>query len=104
MNRNKQKDQEKRVGKRWSKSEDLRLVRQVQAFPQNLHRCFVIVAEELGRTEDGVAKRWYKHISHDPGYTSFFALASPSQKDYKKETKIQKLWKFLIRLCSKIHF
>jgi hypothetical protein len=74
MSKNKQK--EVRFNKRWSKSEDLRLVRQVQAFPQNLHKCFVIVAEELGRTESGVAGRWYGHVSQDPSFMCFFT-ASP---------------------------
>lgn len=55
-----------KVHKRWTSEEDLRLIRQVQAFPQNLHKCFMIVAEELDRTESSVAGRWYNKLSQDP--------------------------------------
>jgi hypothetical protein len=65
-----------RFNKRWSRSEDLRLARQIQAFPQNLHKCFMIVAEELGRTESAVAGRWYQHVSKSPSNLCFFT-ASP---------------------------
>lgn len=74
--RTNQQVSEVRFNKRWTRSEDLRLARQVQAFPQNLHKCFLIVAQELGRTESGVAGRWYGHVSKDPANTCFFT-ASP---------------------------
>lgn len=76
MSRSKRSVSEVRFNKRWSRAEDLRLIKQIQTFPQNLHKCFVIVAEELGRTESGVAGRWYTHVSQDPAYKCFFT-ASP---------------------------
>lgn len=68
--------QENRFNKRWTLAEDERLARQVKAFPQNLHKCFLMVAEELGRTESAVAGRWYQHVSKDPANVCFFT-ASP---------------------------
>ena len=68
--------QENRFNKRWTTAEDERLARQVKAFPQNLHKCFLMVAEELGRTESAVAGRWYQHVSKDPSSVCFFT-ASP---------------------------
>ncbi len=68
--------QENRFNKRWTEAEDQRLARQVKAFPQNLHKCFMIVAEELGRTESAVAGRWYQHVSKNPSNLCFFT-ASP---------------------------
>lgn len=68
--------QENRFNKRWTIAEDERLARQVKAFPQNLRKCFFMVAEELGRTESAVAGRWYQHVSKDPANVCFFT-ASP---------------------------
>ena len=76
MSRRNQEQREIRHQKRWTRSEDLRLLRQAQAFPQNMHKCFMIVAEELGRTESGVAARWYTKVSKDPANVCFFT-ASP---------------------------
>ena len=67
---------EDRTSRRWSASEDDRLIRQVRAFPQNLHKCFLIVAEELGRTESAVANHWYTKVSKKPEVMCFFT-ASP---------------------------
>jgi hypothetical protein len=62
--------------RRWTRQEDDRLLRQVRTFPQNLHRCFVIVAEETGRTEGAVANHWYTVVSKKPEALCFFT-ASP---------------------------
>ena len=64
------------ASKRWSAEEDARLLRQVRAFPQNLHKCFLIVSEELGRTEGAVANHWYTQLSKKPEALCFFT-ASP---------------------------
>ena len=64
------------ASKRWSVEEDARLLRQVRAFPQNLHKCFLIVSEELGRTEGAVANHWYTQLSKKPEALCFFT-ASP---------------------------
>ena len=106
MRRNNQEIQEVRHGKRWKRSEDLRLIKQVQAFPQNLHKCFVIVAEELGRTESGVAGRWYTHVSHDPANTCFFTASpkhvSKNRKNGMGETSNGSIWRKLMAIIRNI--
>ena len=67
---------EERTSRKWTSAEDQRLLRQVRSFPQNLHKCFLIVAEELGRTEGAVANHWYTKVSKDPDNMCFFT-ASP---------------------------
>lgn len=55
--------QERRAPKPWTKEEDDRLVRQICAFPQNLHHCFILVSEEIGRTPTACAAHWYSVLS-----------------------------------------
>ena len=66
----------KKNNRRWSVEEDLRLVKQIRVFPQNLHKCFMIVGEELGRSDKAVASHWYTKVSQNPEYMCFFT-ASP---------------------------
>ena len=73
--------------RKWTHQEDLRLLRQVQARPQNLHRCFLIVAEELDRTEGAVANRWYSKVSKDPENVCFFT-ASPQHVSKNRKNGI----------------
>lgn len=68
--------QEVRYGKRWSRQEDLKLIRMVQSRPQNLHYCFMLIADELGRTESAVSGRWYAKVSRDPANLCFFTASS----------------------------
>lgn len=49
--------------RKWTKEEDDRLVRQIAAFPQNLHHCFVLVSEEIDRTPAACASHWYTSLS-----------------------------------------
>lgn len=92
--------------KRWSRAEDLRLVRQVQAYPQNLHKCFCMVAEELGRTESAVAGRWYQHVSQDPVNMCFFTASpkhvSKNRKNGMGETSDSSIWKKLLTIIRNI--
>ena len=62
--------------KRWSPSEDRMLSDQVRAFPQNLHKCFLIVSEQTGRTPQAVQAHWYAVTSKKPEVMCFFT-ASP---------------------------
>ena len=52
---------ENRRNRKWTNAEDERLLRQIRAFPQNLSRCFIIVAEETGRTERAVKRSRSEH-------------------------------------------
>ena len=62
--------------RRWTSEEEARLLRQVRAFPQNLHKCFLIVSEQIGRTPQAVQAHWYAVTSKKPDALCFFT-ASP---------------------------
>jgi len=76
MARTRRNSVNRRDMRRWTSEEDDRLLRQVRAFPQNLHKCFIIVSEEIGRTDKAVAAHWYQHLSKKPDAMCFFT-ASP---------------------------
>ena len=98
--------QEIRMNKKWTRSEDLRLLRQVQTFPQNLSRCFMIVAEELGRTKSGVAGRWYQFVSKDPANTCFFTASpkhvSKNRKNGMGEESNSSIWRRLMAIIRNL--
>ena len=95
-----------RKSKKWSQSEDQRLLRQVKAFPQNLHKCFIIVAEELGRTEGAVATRWYTVVSKDPKNMCFFTASpkhvSKNRKNGMGNAISRSLWSRLVALIKRV--
>lgn len=62
--------------RKWTEAEESRLLRQVKAFPQNLTRCFLIVAEELDRTPGAVANHWYSSLSKKPESAAFLMIST----------------------------
>lgn len=60
-----------RKRERWTEEEEQRLYRQVKAFPQNMSKCFMIVAEETGRSCTAVASHWYTVTSRRPDVIAF---------------------------------
>lgn len=73
----KAKSKIKTVGtkKRWTPEEDKRLLQQIRVFPQNLHKCFLIVGEVIGRTPTACASRWYTKLSKDPSNAVFLTVS-----------------------------
>lgn len=63
--------------RKWSEQEDLVLLRQVKAYPQNLKRAFVIASEELDRTTNACMNRWYTVVSkkEDKMNTCFLTIS-----------------------------
>ena len=93
-----------RQNNKWSTEEDQRLLRQVRAFPQNLHKCFIIVSEEINRTPTAVASHWYTKVSKNPEVLCFFT-ASP--KHFSKNRKNgmgiatgENIWKKFMRIIT----
>ena len=86
--------------RRWTRQEDDRLLRQVRTFPQNLHRCFVIVAEETGSTEGAVANHWYTVVSKKPEALCFFTASprhvSKNRKNGMGTTSNGNIWRRLL--------
>lgn len=62
--------------KRWNDEEDQLLLRQIDAFPHNLSKCFAIVAEQTGRTKAACASHWYTSLSKDPDVWKFVTLSA----------------------------
>jgi hypothetical protein len=62
--------------KKWSQTEDDLLMRQVKAYPQNLAKCFLVVAQQTQRSQGAVATRWYTKVSKDPKNIAFFTASS----------------------------
>lgn len=73
-----------KVYSRWSKEEEDTLLRQVSAFPQNLHTCFIAVSEQIGRTPGAVANHWYSRTSKSPKAHAFGLM---TQNYYSKNRK-----------------
>lgn len=97
-----------RVVRRWTRQEDERLKRQVRAFPQNLARCFMIVAEELDRTPLAVSNHWYTKVSKDPEFIGFFT-ASPvhiikNRKNGQGVDIPRGFWGRFLRMIRNINF
>ena len=65
-----------RTVKRWTPEEDTRLLEQIRVFPQNLSKCFTIVAETLDRTPTACAARWYTKLSKDPANAVFVTISA----------------------------
>lgn len=62
--------------RKWTEEEDALLLRQVRAFPQNLSRCFLMVAQNTGRTTNAVSNHWYGVVSKRPDVVCFFTASS----------------------------
>ena len=92
--------------KRWTRQEDQRLLRQVRQFPQNLHKCFLIVAEATGRTEGAVANRWYSKLSKDPEALCFFTASSKHVSRNRKNgagvESSASIWRRLVNVINEL--
>lgn len=90
--------------KKWTRQEDERLLRQVRVFPQNLHKCFMVVAEELERTEGAVANHWYTKVSKDPANLCFFTASpkhvSKNRKNGIGEKANMSIWRRFLRILK----
>lgn len=97
-----------RTARKWTPQEEDRLLRQIKAFPQNLSRCFMIVAEEIDRTPLAVANHWYTVLSKKPG-AQYTALATVSPVHVSRNRKngigvesTMSLWRRFINLLSSL--
>lgn len=75
---------ERRRIRKWTRSEEERLLRQVRAFPQNLNWCFTMVSDEINRTPGACANHWYTVLSKREENLCFFTA---SQKHVSKNRK-----------------
>ena len=47
----------------WTPEEDALIVKYARVFPHRMSYCFTMVADEIGRTPNAVAYRWYSKVS-----------------------------------------
>lgn len=99
-------DNNTRERKKWTKAEDDRLLRQIRVFPQNLHTCFLMVAEEIGRSEQAVAAHWYQSLSKKPDALAFATLSAKHlAKNRKNGMGVEtppSLWRRFLNLIRNI--
>ena len=95
-----------RTNRKWTKEEEQRLLQQVKLFPQNLTRCFFIVAEVTNRTPTAVAAHWYNIVSKDPDVLCFFTAStkhiSKNRKNAKGVEIKRNIWQRLLSIIKKI--
>lgn len=92
-----------RKNRKWTAEEEDRLLQQVRAFPQNLHKCFSIVAEVIDRSPQAVASHWYTVVSKRKDTVCFFT-ASPKHvsRNRKNGTGVESSRSIWQRLLSVI--
>ena len=96
--------EERRNSRKWTQEEDERLLRQIESFPQNLSKCFMIVAEETGRSKQGVASHWYTVLSKRDDVMAFFTAShhhvSKNRKNGAGVESTETIWRRLVRIIS----
>lgn len=95
-----------RKAKKWTKSEEQRTLRQVRAFPQNMSKCFHIVAEEIGRSPGAVAAKWYTDLSKRPNVLEFATISSKhvckNRKNGMGVESTPSLWRRIVALIKNL--
>lgn len=92
--------------RKWTEEEDELLLRQVRAFPQNLNRCFLMVAQNIDRSPGAVANHWYSVVSKRPDATCFFTASahhvSKNRKNGKGVETNSSIWNRLLRIIRNL--
>ena len=95
-----------RTLKKWTEDEEQRLIRQVRAFPQNLNKCFLIVSEEIERTQTAVASHWYSVTSKRPDVICFFTTSTKyvakNRKNGEGVPSTTSIWKKFLKILKRI--
>lgn len=73
--------------RKWTEEEEKLLLRQVRAFPQNLTKCFLMVAQNVDRTPGAVANHWYTVVSKRPDAVCFFTASAKHVSKNRKNGK-----------------
>lgn len=95
-----------RTFRKWTEEEDELLLRQVKAFPQNLSKCFLMVAQNVDRSKGAVAAHWYQTVSKRPDVVCFFTASShhvsKNRKNGEGVTTNNSIWQRLLRVIRNL--
>lgn len=90
--------------KRWTAEEDQILLKQIDAFPHNLAKCFCVVSEITGRSKGAVAAHWYTVVSKREDVWKFVTLSSQhcskNRKNGVGEQSSQTIWNRVLRIVK----
>lgn len=95
------------TNKKWTAEEDQVLLRYVKSYPHNLHKCFLMVSEQLTdagypRTPTGVGAHWYTVLSKKPEALCFFTASakhvSKNRKNGMGVESNQSIWRRLLNI------
>lgn len=100
-----------REWKRWSEEEDGVLLRYVETYPHNLHKCFIMVSEHLTdagvpRSVGAVSAHWYSVLSKKTNHVCFFSASKKSIARNRKNTMgteiSSSIWQRFLRIIRSI--
>lgn len=95
-----------RQNRYWTPQEDALLLRYVKARPQNLHKCFLMVSEQIDRSVGAVANHWYTKVSKDPTNLCFFTAStkhvSKNRKNGAGVATNLSIWRRLLNVIRNI--
>jgi len=90
--------------RKWTAEEESKLFAQIKAFPQNLSKCFLLVAEDIGRSPSAVQAHWYTVTSKKPQYVGFVTVSgkhkSVNRKNGMGERSTEGIFKRILRLLG----
>lgn len=96
----------KKENKRWTREEENILLRQIRVYPHNLTKCFLIVAEQTGRTKGAVSAHWYSTLSKRDDVVEFATIShSHLAKNRKNSTGVPiqpSVWTRFFRLVRSV--
>lgn len=64
--------------KRYTISEDIAILKEIQKHPENLSKCFLTLEHKLqGRTASNISAHWYQVLSKKPSTKAYFFTGGP---------------------------
>lgn len=99
------------LNRKWTSHEDTLLLRYVRNYPHNLHRCFLLVSEQLTdegfpRTPTAVQAHWYSVLSKKPDVLCFFTASakhvSKNRKNGMGTESNASIWRRLLNVIRNL--
>ena len=94
----------RKPSKRWTADEDKILLQQIDAFPHNLSKCFMVVSEMTGRSKNAVQAHWYTVLSKRDDVWKFVTLSashcSKNRKNGAGEQSSVSIWNKVLSIVK----